>query len=280
MTGRVAADAYSRDAQVSADAVGAPAAETVPSTPPPIALAARSKGLPDTTPVAQPGLQARAPAAETGSQRQVVQAEDAALNAPPASRGTGPASHEALLPAQPLSSPVQQIADRIAADIAPIGEHRRADPVASLPTTPTVQPLKVLTVQLHPAELGVVTIRIALRNDTVELQIETDRHDTARLVHADREALSSLLRSAGYSVETLTVRAVDPSSAPASFGSSSPGSPDGAPQSQAGGSQPDARPSSGGRGHAERDGNPHGSRRDSNDEQDGARHRPGDGLYV
>ena len=56
--------------------------------------------------------------------------------------------------------------------------------------------------QLHPAELGVVTIRIALRNDTLELQIETDRRDTARLVHADRETLSSLLRSAGYSVET------------------------------------------------------------------------------
>ena len=140
------------------------------------------------------------------------------------------------------------------------------------------QPLKVLTVQLHPAELGVVTIRIALRNDTLELQIETERRDTARLVHADREALEPA-QSAGYGVETLTVRAVDPSSAPAPLGSSSPGSPDAAPQSQAGGSQPDAR-ASGGRAHAEQDRNLHGSRRDSNDEQDGARHRPGDGLYV
>jgi chemotaxis protein MotD len=174
---------------------------------------------------------------------------------------------------------VQQIADRIAADIAPTSEPRRADPVVSLATTSTAQPLKVLTVQLHPAELGVVTVRIALRNDTLELQIETDRRDTARLVHADRETLSSLLRSAGYNVETMTVRAVDPSSSPASVGSSPPGSPDGAPQSQAGGSQPDARPS-GGRPHAEQDRNLHGSRRDSNDEQDGARHRSGDGLYV
>jgi len=181
-------------------------------------------------------------------------------------------------PIQPPSSPVQQIADRIAAEISPASGHGRTDPVA-LPANSTAQPLKVLTVQLHPAELGVVTIRIALRNDTLELQIETDRHDTARLVHADREALSSQLRSAGYGVETLTVRAVDPSSAPASLGSSLPGSPEGAPQSQAGGSQPDAR-ASGGRAHAEQDRNLHGSRRDSNDEQDGARHRPGDGLYV
>ena len=182
-------------------------------------------------------------------------------------------------PIQPPSSPVQQIADRIAAEISPASAHGRTDPVAALPVNSTAQPLKVLTVRLHPAELGVVTIRIALRNDTLELQIETDRHDTARLVHADREALSSQLRSAGYGVETLTVRAVDPSSAPASLGSSLPGSPEGAPQSQAGGSQPDAR-ASGGRAHAEQDRNLHGSRRDSNDEQDGARHRPGDGLYV
>jgi len=182
-------------------------------------------------------------------------------------------------PIQPPSSPVQQIADRIAAEISPASGHARTGPAAALPANSAAQPLKVLTVQLHPAELGVVTIRIALRNDTLELQIETDRHDTARLVHADREALSSQLRSAGYGVETLTVRAVDPSSAPAPLGSSSSGLPDGAPQSQAGGSQPDAR-ASGGRAHAEQDRNLHGSRRDNNDEQDGARHRPGDGLYV
>ena len=260
----------------------------MPSAPHPIVPMARSKdggqwpaqGSPGRTPVAQAGLPTRAPAADAGSQ--VAPVEDAALNAPPASRAAGPSAAggpEALPSAQSPSSPVQQIVDRIAADIAPIGEQRRTDPVASLPTTPAAQPLKVLTVQLHPAELGVVTVRIALRNDALELQIETDRRDTARLVHADRETLSGLLRSAGYSVETLTVRAVDPSSAPASVGSSSHASPDGAPQSQAGGSQADARPS-GGRAHAEQDRNPHGSRRDNNDEQDGARHRPGDGLYV
>jgi chemotaxis protein MotD len=175
---------------------------------------------------------------------------------------------------------VRQIADRIAADILAGGSGQaRADPVPSLPSAPMAQlPLKVLTIQLHPAELGAVTVRIALKNDVLELQIEAGRRDTARLVDADRETLSSLLRSAGYSVETMTVRAVDPSSAPASVGSSH-GSPDGAPQSQAGGSQPDARPS-GGRPHAEQDGNLRGTRRDGTDEQDGARHRAGDGLYV
>jgi chemotaxis protein MotD len=289
VSGHVAAEATSRDGQASADIVGVPAEEAKPSASHSIPAAARSQDgshwpaqrSPGGASAPQTSLQARAAAAATGSQPQAASAEDVGLKAAPV-RSAGPstaAGQETSPPIQPPSSPVQQIADRIAAEISPTGGHGRTDAVAALPINSTVQPLKVLTVQLHPAELGVVTIRIALRNDTLELQIETDRHDTARLVHADRESLASQLRSAGYGVETLTVRAVDPSSAPAPLGSSSPGSPDGAPQSQAGGSQPDAR-ASGGRAHAEQDRNLHGSRRDSNDEQDGARHRPGDGLYV
>ena len=146
VNGRVAADAISRDAQASADAVGAPVEEGRPSARHSIVAAARSKdggqwpaqGSPGRAPAPQVALQARAPAAEAGSQPQVTSAEDASLNASPASRSAGQsaaAGQEAPPPAQPPSSPVQQIADRIAADIAPTSEHRRADPVVSLPTT-------------------------------------------------------------------------------------------------------------------------------------------------
>jgi chemotaxis protein MotD len=118
-----------------------------------------------------------------------------------------------------------------------------------------------------------------LKSDGLELQIETDRRETARLVDADRETLSRVLRSAGYNVETVTVRAVDPTNTPAAGGSQH-AAPDGAPQqSQAGGPQSDARPS-GGRAHAGHDGNLHRPDRDGKDEQDASRHRTGDGLYV
>jgi len=137
-----------------------------------------------------------------------------------------------------------------------------------------MHPLKVLTIQLHPVELGAVTVRIALKNDALELRIDAGRRETARLLDADRESLSGLLRSAGYSVDALTVRAVEPSNATAAAGS-----PNSAPQSQSGGSQPDTRPS-GGRAHMGQDSNVQGTPRDSNDEQSGARHRAGDSLYV
>ena len=217
--------------------------------------------------------------AEGGSQRDPRPSLDAMPPAGPDAAVRGSQPRTALPTPQSPPSPVQQIADRIAADIA-LQRRGSAAPTARR----SARELDGATAQgadraAASAELGVVTVRIALRNDALELQIETDRRDTARLVHADRETLSSLLRSAGYSVETVTVRAVDPSERPGLASGRSTLRRTARRRSQAGGSQPDARPS-GGRAHAEQDRNLHGSRRDSNDEQDGARHRAGDGLYV
>jgi len=284
--GRVVQEPIARDGQVADDAADASAGSAELGVPRPTGAVARGKdggqwpsqALPGSTPVAQVGFHSRRATVEGGSARSA-----SILDAmPPASLDvrSAAASHETALPTPlSLSSPVQQIADRLVADIASGGEARPADGTATLPAAATAQPLKVLTVQLNPAELGVVTVRIALKSDGLELQIETDRRETARLVDADRETLSRVLRSAGYNVETVTVRAVDPANGPAALGSQH-ASPDGSPQpSQAGGSQPDARPS-GGRGQAGHDGNLHRPNRDGKDEQDASHHRAGDGLYV
>ena len=92
--------------------------------------------------------------------------------------------------------------------------------------------------------------------------------------------LSSLLRSAGYHVEAVTVRAVE-QPAPAMAAGTAAGSPDGAPQSQSqsGGSQTDQRPS-GGRAHADGHREGHGTRQDTRGDESGSRHRAGRGLYV
>jgi chemotaxis protein MotD len=284
--GRVVQEPIARDGQVADDAADAPAGSAELAVPHPIGAVARGKdggqwpsqASAGGAAVAQAGFHSRPATVEGGSARSA-----SILDAmPPASLDarSAAASDETVLPTpQSLPSPVQQIADRLVADIASSGEVRPADGTAALPAAATAQPLKVLTVQLNPAELGVVTVRIALKSDGLELQIETDRRETARLVDADRETLSRVLRSAGYNVETVTVRAVDPANGPAAVGSQH-AAPDGSPQqSQAGGSQSDARPS-GGRGHAGEDGNLHRPNRDGKDEHDTSRHRAGDGLYV
>ena len=121
----------------------------------------------------------------------------------------------------------RQIVDGIAAEIPPPRDKSPAGPAAAPTPSTQSQPVKVVTIQLNPAELGTLTVRISLRNDALELQVETSRRDTARMVEADRDALSSLLRSAGYHVEAVTVRAVE-QPAPAMAAGTAAGSPDGA----------------------------------------------------
>jgi chemotaxis protein MotD len=260
------------DASALADGTETPGADAKPMGPHPAVTATGGK---DGEQWPAPGSPSRSPVAEAGPQVQAATTDDA-FEAPQVGRGAGLMGDEALPPAQLPSSPVRQIADRIAADIAPVGDKVPIDSASSAMKAAATHPLKVLTIQLQPVELGTITVRIALRNDALELQIEAGRRDTARLLDADRETLAGLLRSAGYSVEAMTVRAVEPPGAAASSGLSQ-GHPDAGPQSQSGGSQPDAKPF-GGRAHAEPDST--FTRRDSNDEEDRARHRAGDSLYV
>ncbi len=124
------------------------------------------------------------------------------------------------------ASPAQQIADRIAAELPSAGaDGARAAPAMTSRLAPP-ESVKVLTIQLHPADLGTVTVRMTLRADGMDVQVETGRRATARLIDADRDALAGLLRSAGYHVEALTVRAVEQPSLV-----SSPGASQGGPNS-------------------------------------------------
>jgi hypothetical protein len=98
-------------------------------------------------------------------------------------------------------------------------------------------------------------------------------------VEADRDGLSSQLRLAGYSVETLIVRAVEMPSAAAQTGPSPMPSDGGATQAQSGGAQGNAG-ASGGRHQPNQHANHHLTPRHGNDEPDSTRRRLGDGLYL
>ena len=105
----------------------------------------------------------------------------------------------------PQQSPAFQIANRIAHDVD------SADPAftaqaAAVPNDASSAPVKILYIQLDPPELGALTIRMSMKDDTLHLQIEASRHETARLIERDQNALSGMLRSAGYNVDGLTVQ--------------------------------------------------------------------------
>ena len=63
---------------------------------------------------------------------------------------------------------------------------------------------KVLHLELKPASLGSVTVRIALKDNVVTLHLEAQRSDTLAAIERDRDALAGALKSAGYAVDSIT----------------------------------------------------------------------------
>lgn len=201
---------------------------------------------------------------------------DPAMPAGPAAASAGA---DATAGGVTTSSAVQLIAERIASEAG--SEVARASQSSQTAFfAQTSSPLKVLHIQLQPADLGVVTVRMSLKEKTLQIDLEVSRGDTAQLLQRDKEALSSLLRSAGYLVEGMDVRIADPG-APAA--QTATGGAQTGPQMQGGG-QPgsnhaDAR-SPGGRPGDGTQGNTFGDERYGNDGQAGEPSRGGGGVYV
>jgi chemotaxis protein MotD len=183
-----------------------------------------------------------------------------------------------LLPQLP-SSPMEQVADRVArAALANASDARPPEPSSASAKSPSAPLIRVLHIELQPADLGTVTVRMTLKDDVLEVQLDVGRQETARLLQRDRETLSNVLRSAGYQVDAMTVRVAEPDRAPAAPAASQ-GFLDTSTSSQSGSSQPDARPS-GGQPHAEHGLNSNRATRTSqNDESRDQNHLGGD-LYV
>jgi chemotaxis protein MotD len=114
-----------------------------------------------------------------------------------------------------------QIAERLEAELtsAETGTFKPDD--VSLPSlhAKPASALKVLHIQLQPAELGTVTIRMSLKRDVLEVELDVSRQQTAHMLRQDQEALSKLLQSAGYVLDGMTVHIVEPDRA------ASPGQP-------------------------------------------------------
>lgn len=80
----------------------------------------------------------------------------------------------------------------------------------SLRTSDSV--LRILNLQLHPADLGVVTVKMRLSGDSLEMELHTEKEETAQLLRHDSEKLSALLRGSGYRPDTITIQVNDVSS--------------------------------------------------------------------
>jgi hypothetical protein len=171
---------------------------------------------------------------------------------------------------EPIS---EQIARHVRAEVKTAGLGEASDGV-----------VKVLNLELKPANMGAVTIRIALKDNAIVVHLEAQRSETLQVIERERQALTNALSAAGYSVDGIT--AAPQSEAGRSLGGAfaglgNPGSA--APQGQSSGPGQGLAGSSGGQGGSAETGGGHPSYRPPPDDKDtggGGLRRGGDGLYV
>ncbi|MDW6024430.1 flagellar hook-length control protein FliK [Mesorhizobium sp. BAC0120] len=70
----------------------------------------------------------------------------------------------------------------------------------------SAQPMRTLKIQLHPAELGVVTAKLKSAGDHLTVELQVDNHEAYRRLSADTDAIASSLRSLGYDIDRITIQ--------------------------------------------------------------------------
>jgi chemotaxis protein MotD len=73
--------------------------------------------------------------------------------------------------------------------------------------------VRLLNIQLHPADLGRITVKMKLSGDSLEMALQVESEETARLLKSDTEKLSNLLKGSGYRPEVITVQSPEAASA-------------------------------------------------------------------
>jgi chemotaxis protein MotD len=232
-------------------------------------------------PSAQPADSASAPAAlEDLSIEQIEGAgrRDGPAASPERQRDTPMVvtRQETALP--PVGQPpiAHQAAERIIAELQSLDNTAPADRTQLARQAEAAAPVRTLQIQLQPADLGVLTVKMTLRDQMLDIKLEAVEHRTARILEADREKLTEILRSAGYALDGVTVQISSPEKPVPAFhamaGQPGGGQAQQGAQSHPGGAQADAQRGQGSqRGNENRsfasgtDGGDHASRPGASD---------------
>lgn len=137
--------------------------------------------------------------------RTALAAETPALGAAPAT-ATAPTMAAAPTSLAPvLGTPSEQVGAAIQrAGALPFGGGGAFETAAR-------GPVRILEIQLHPVELGVVTVRLRNGRDGLEIRVQAARAETAQLLAQDRGALLASLSEHGHAPADLTITSISAS---------------------------------------------------------------------
>ncbi|WP_244426838.1 flagellar hook-length control protein FliK [Methylorubrum extorquens] len=152
------------------------------------------------------------PQAEGGARAESAGSDAVTIEAPRPDMPLAPSGPQetAGLPTPAPASPLRQIVDAVAAQL-PAAPAAMATPSARpIPASTEAGPLKILTLQLHPADLGSVLVRMRLQDGRLEMSLRTSREETAERLRKEGDLLAGLLREAGYEPEAVTIQSGGP----------------------------------------------------------------------
>lgn len=182
------------------------AAGAAPSAPKRDTIVTAQK-LPDTTTADVPGVQSKHAAPEMKSIEDVQSSLRPEAGKQSLSAARIDVVSQQSFPAPP-QSPISQAALNVVNAIAADGGPQKALSASSAATqlaSPVAVPTHVLKIELHPAELGMVTANLRLSGEQLSIELKPETHDAYRRLSADSEAIVKSLRGLGFEVDKVTI---------------------------------------------------------------------------
>lgn len=178
----------------------------------------------------------------TGAGKSAADSKSAASASPTATQRSNTPASDATQ-AGPVQTPMQQLSNRLLATAHELQQAASAAPASGVgaDASNASAPVRVLSINLHPEELGSVTVRMSMVAGSLDVQIDAEMPDTAQLLRTDTDQITDMLRSAGIQLDGITVRAASPDFVSTSGGSTGTFFDQSQSQSQSGGAQSDAR---------------------------------------
>ena len=107
-------------------------------------------------------------------------------------------------PQAPMSQAALNVINAVAAEAGPQRALSTAAGTSQLASSVAV-PTHVLKIELHPAELGMVTAHLRLSGEQLSIELKPETHDAYRRLSSDSEAIVKSLRGLGFEVDKVTI---------------------------------------------------------------------------
>lgn len=163
--------------------------------------------LPETTTAEAPGVEPKQAAPQLKSIADVQSSLRSEPGKPLSAQARVDVVSERSFPAPPqapMSQAALNIINAVAADVGPHQAFSTASATTQMAGSVAV-PTHVLKIELHPAELGMVTAHLRLSGEQLSIELKPETHDAYRRLSSDSEAIVKSLRGLGFEVDKVTI---------------------------------------------------------------------------